>query len=309
MNPRRIRKQEALAKLTDLITSHKNIGVITMQPMSGSSIHQIRRDLRESNAKLVVSRNTIMRMALEQTKKKKKNVEALEQYVTGNAAFLFSDENVFQVAKYLDSNKVPAPARPGQIAPIDVLVPKMNTGVPPGTFIGELNAVGLPTRIERGTIAIPDDTVVVKAGEKVSKTLANILSRLGITPFKVGLQLDAAVSDGILIEKDGLLTDYPGMLATAHHQAVNLAARIGYVTEETANAVIGSAQSEALALLRVIVSADPNAVPEELRTLAQSAAQVQTTPSETDSADTAEDEEEEEEEVDEADLGLGSLFG
>ena len=68
-----------------------------------------------------------------------------------------------------------------------VTVKKQNTGEPPGTIISELNSVGLPTRIEGGTVAIPDDTEVLQEGDRVSATLAAILGRLGIEPFEVGL--------------------------------------------------------------------------------------------------------------------------
>ncbi len=311
MNKRsaRPKKAKTLEFLKEKLKAHSVIGIVRMEPMSETSVHQIRRDLREKGSTLKMAKNTLMKIAIDAVRDEVDNIESLKEYVSGNAAFLFADGSPFEIAQYLANNKVPAAARPGQIAPKDVLVPKMNTGVPPGTFISELNAVGLPTRIERGTIAIPQDTVVVKEGEKVSKGLAIILGRLGITPFEVGLELEVALSDGMLITKEELMKDYPGLLATAHRQALNLAAEIGYVTEETAEAVLATAQAKVLALARALAAIDENALSDELKELASSVpvAAMENTASE--SSEEQEEEEEEEEEVDEADLGLGSLFG
>lgn len=299
------RNVQILQHLVEQIKSHSIIGIISMEPMSGQSIDQIRKDLRSNESKLVVAKNTLMRLAIE--KSGLQNGDALMPYVKGSCAFLFSNQNAFTIAQYLDKNKVPAAARPGQIAPIDVTVMKMNTGVPPGSFISELNSVGLPTKIERGTIAIPKNTTIIKAGDVVPRGTANILGRLGLSPFEVGLTVTCALQDGMLIENEDLLKDYNALLGTAHQQAVNLAAKIGYVTDATASAVLGSAQREMLALARALLSVDVNAVSEELAALA-SATPVAVA---AESAPEAEKvpEEEEEEEADEADMGLGSLFG
>ncbi len=305
----RPKKAETLEFLRENLKTHSVVGIIKMQPLSGTSVHQIRAELRRKGAKLKVAKNTLMKIAIQDVKDEVENVESLLPYIGGNSAFLFGQGSPFEVSQFLDKNKVPAAARPGQIAPVDVVVPKMNTGVPPGTFIGELNAVGLPTRIERGTIAIPEETTVVRAGEKVSKALANILNRLGITPFEAGLELEVALSDGILIGKQELAKDYPGLLATAHHQAVNLAANIGYVTAETANAVLSTAQAKILAFARVLAGIDENALSAELKELATAVAVSSDQNTASDAPQEEEAEEEEEEEVDEADLGLGSLFG
>lgn len=330
------RKTKILADLVEAIKTHKIVGIIEMEPMSGKSIQDIRADLRETGNKFMVAKNTLMRLAIEKAGDAIKNGEALLPYINGTCAFLFSNENAFKVAQYLEDNKVPAAARPLQIATADVKVKKMNTGVGPGTFISELQSVGLPTKIERGTIAIPQDTVVVQEGEVVSRTLAAILARLGITPFEVGLKLSAALSDGVLLDNDALLTDWtslvayahqqavnlafnadyltdataPAILAKAHKQALSLAAEIGYVTEDTASAVLGTANAKVLALIRAINAVDPNALPDDIVSAANSAAVVSAPAQSTDEPeDTPEEDEDEDDDVDEADMGLGSLFG
>ena len=130
-------------------------------------------------------------------------------------------------------NKVPAKAKAGQISPKSVTVKKQNTGEPPGTIISELNSVGLPTRLEGGTGAIPDDTEVLQEGDRVSATLAAILGRLGIEPFEVGLSLILALESGDIIEKSDLIIDFDAYLndlSFAHQQAINLSVNSAILT-------------------------------------------------------------------------------
>ena len=60
------------------------------------------------------------------------------------------------------SNRVAAPARAGAVAPGDVYVPAGNTGMEPGKT-SFFQALGVPTKIARGTIEITTDLKLVLA--------------------------------------------------------------------------------------------------------------------------------------------------
>lgn len=287
------RKLETVAKLKDNLESYKTVGVVEMSAIGAKTVQKLRADLR-GRAVMMVAKNTLMMKAIEETSLD--GAEKLAEYVKGPVAFLFTNQSPYAIANYLETNKVKAPAKAGQIASKTVTVPKMNTGFPPGTIISELNSVGLQTRIEGGTVAIPNDTVVVEAGERVSTTLASILSRLEIEPFEVGLSLDVVLENGDIIEHDDLLIDFDAyrkefifahqqainlsinaaffteetasqIIANAHSKALSVASEIGYVTKETADRVIGSAHFKALALLKAVVEKNSSAVPAELAKL------------------------------------------
>lgn len=287
------RKLDIVKSLEGQFDEYKTIGVIQMSAISAKTIQKLRADLRKQ-AKIVVAKNTLMRKALDSSKIK--GTAKLDNFIKGPVAFLFTNQSPYSIANYLENNKVKAPAKAGQYASKSVVIPKMNTGFPPGTIISELNSVGLPTRIEGGTVAISEETVVLKEGDRISTTLASILSRLEIEPFEVGLSLDCALVNGDVLEHDDLLIDFDAIrndLIFAHQQAVNLsinaayfteetgeriianaynkalsvAAEIGYVTKETADRVISSAHFKALALLKAVVNKDKSAVPAELAKL------------------------------------------
>lgn len=284
------RKLDIVADLNDLINDHKTIGIIQMESIGASTVQKLRADLRD-RAKIVAAKNTLMKRALNDSKIN--GSELLTEYVKGPAAFLFTNDSPYQIANYLDKNKVRAPAKAGQISPISVTVPKLNTGFMPGTVISELNSVGLPTRIEDGTVAIPNDTQVLERGDRVSTTLASILTRLGIEPFLVGLSLDVVLENGDIIGHENLIVDFdayrndliyafqsamnlaieagiinsdtaPMVIAKAKRNALAVAVSIGYVTKETAPIVLGRANAHALALAKAASAIDASAVPAEI---------------------------------------------
>ncbi len=48
-------------------------------------------------------------------------------------------------------------------------------------------ALGIATKINKGTIEIVSDVHLIKAGDKVGASQATLLSKLGVKPFKYGL--------------------------------------------------------------------------------------------------------------------------
>lgn len=93
------------------------------------------------------------------------------------------------------SNRVAAPARAGAIAPADVFVPAGNTGMEPGKT-SFFQALGVPTKIARGTIEITTDLKLVEAGGKVGASEAVLLNMLNISPFTYGMSITQIYDDG-----------------------------------------------------------------------------------------------------------------
>ncbi len=329
------KKIETVEMLIELLERYSTIALVRIEGIVSSAMHQIRRDLR-GEAVIVMAKNTLMKRAIDLVKDKKPGLENLKEHIKGPMAFLLTNTNPFKIATYLDNKKLPAPAKAGMIAPNDVLVTKRNTGIPPGPVIGELNAAGLPTRIEQGTIAITKDTVVLRKGERVSRTLSAVLSRLEILPFQVGIVVEVAWDNGSVIDGATLVVDFEEIqnqmvaahqqalnlavnapiyvpeamsfiIAKAHREALSLASEAAYLTPETASVVLGHLDAKAKGLIAFILSKSPEALPEDYAQMVaatpigESAASAK--------SEEAAEEEEEEEEISEEEVGLGGLFG
>ncbi|MGQ4910995.1 MAG: 50S ribosomal protein L10 [Candidatus Thorarchaeota archaeon] len=326
-------KIEAVQKLATAIDESEMIGLVNVEGVGAKQLQGIRDSLRGS-ATIMMARNTLMIRALE--KSKKKGIKDLVEHVRGPVAFVFSNQDPFVLSKFLSENKAAAPAKGGQVAPKDIIVPAMNTGVAPGPFISELAGLKIPSRVKGGVIHVTEDTVAVKAGDVISNAMAQMLARLGIEPMELQLKLIAAYADGDVLTADTFAVDLEDLFKSViagHQYAINLSVNVGIPTEETIPLILAKADmeaktltlsigffvpdmlseflakanSESFALAAAISEKDPEAIPSEVLGQVQAAAaSAAPAPAETVEEKPEEPEEEEEEETV---AGMGSLFG
>ena len=55
------------------------------------------------------------------------------------------------------------------------------------TLLHSLQALNIPTKINKGTVEIVSDVKLITQGEKVGASEATLLAKLGIKPFSYGL--------------------------------------------------------------------------------------------------------------------------
>ena len=113
----------------------------------------------------------------------------------GNVGFIFTNADLNETRQLILSEKVAAPARAGAVAPLDVFVPAGNTGMEPGKT-SFFQALGVPTKIARGTIEITADLKLVEAGAKVGASEATLLNMLNISPFTYGMGIAQVYDQG-----------------------------------------------------------------------------------------------------------------
>ncbi|RLF24300.1 MAG: 50S ribosomal protein L10 [Thermoprotei archaeon] len=243
-------KIEEVKLLKDLLLKHNTVCIASIEGIGSSQLYEIRRKLR-GKAVLRVSKNTLMRIAIKQIANEKRGIEGLIDHLHHQNIFIFTNMNPFELKIFLDKNKVPRPARPGDVATEDIVVPAGNTGLPPGPIMSTFSKFKIPVRIEEGSIVVMRDTLVVKKGEKIPRELADLLNRLGIEPIKVGLDIKAAYTAGRVLSKEELsldLEEYKKNIEEAHLSALKLALAIAYPAKETLPLVITKAYTEALNL-------------------------------------------------------------
>lgn len=197
-----------------------------------------------------VIKNTLMERAIENCREKP-DLKKLEKYLTGSNVFLFTNLNPFKLALLLEKGKVLTTAKAGDVASFDVIVPVGNTGQSPGPIISQLNAVGLPTRIEAGSVWITKDTLVARKGDIISERLASVLSKLGIKPVEAGLIMKVVYDEGIIIEGEQLKVDLNGtkrQIESAQAEAFKISLAVAYPTRENMQALIQIAHREAYLL-------------------------------------------------------------
>lgn len=181
---------------------------------------------------MLMGKNTMVRRALKNFMGDFPEYERLLPHVKGNVGFVFTNGDLKATRDKILSNRVAAPARAGAVAPGDVYVPAGNTGMEPGKT-SFFQALGVPTKIARGTIEITTDLKLVEAGTKVGASEATLLNMLNISPFTYGMGI-SQIYDGGQTFASGVLDIEESQLLKAFSSAVTtiatLSLAIGYPT-------------------------------------------------------------------------------
>jgi large subunit ribosomal protein L10 len=242
-------KSREVEDITNLLKRYNVIGIASLQKVRAAQLQEFKKNLADK-VFMRVLKNTLMKLAIENCKERV-DLKKLEEHMKGPNVFMFTDVNPFKLALILERGKVKTTAKSGDIAAFDVVVPAGNTGQPPGPIISQLNAVGLPTRIESGSVWINRDTLVVKRGEAINERLASMLSKLGIKPVETGLAMTVAFDEGLIITQNQLKIDVEGTkrdVENAFAESFALSIGTGYPTKETMVALLQIAHREAYAL-------------------------------------------------------------
>jgi large subunit ribosomal protein L10 len=242
-------KTREVEDITNLLKRYNVIGIASLQKVRAAQLQEFKKNLADK-VFMRVLKNTLMKLAIENCQDRA-DLKKLEEHIKGPNVFMFTDVNPFKLALILERGKVKTTAKSGDIAAFDVVVPAGNTGQPPGPIISQLNAVGLPTRIESGSVWINKDTLVVKRGEAINERLASMLSKLGIKPVEAGLAMTVAFDEGLIITQNQLKIDIEGTkrdVENAFAESFALSIGTGYPTKETMVALLQIAHREAYAL-------------------------------------------------------------
>lgn len=241
----KVRKVE---ELTTAVTESPVVAIADVKGIPAPQLQHIRQRLR-GRARIIVSKKSLMRHSLTRLSDSRDGIEQLVDSLNGQVAFVLTDLNPFKLFKEMESTKTKAPARGGEVSPEDILVKEGDTPFKPGPIMSELQRAGLPASIERGKVVIKKDTVLVKEGEKISKQVAQVLTRLEIHPIIVGLNLTGVYENGLIFSAEDLRIDdveFMLRLSDAICASMNLAMFIHYVTDRTIEPLIVQAEQRAL---------------------------------------------------------------
>ncbi|KAK4447574.1 60S acidic ribosomal protein-like protein P0 [Podospora aff. communis PSN243] len=181
-------------KLKGLLEDYKSIFIVTVDNVSSQQMHEIRQSLRGEGV-VLMGKNTMVRRALKTFCVDTPEYERLLPFVRGNVGFVFTNGDLKEIRDKILANKVAAPARAGAVAPSDVWIPAGNTGMEPGKT-SFFQALGVPTKIARGTIEITTDLKLVEANAKVGPSEATLLNMLNISPFTYGMGVSQVYDQG-----------------------------------------------------------------------------------------------------------------
>ncbi|KAJ9066369.1 ribosomal protein P0 (A0) (L10E) [Entomophthora muscae] len=247
------KKATYFTKLRELFDEFKSVFVVNVDNVTSNQMHQIRASLRKE-AVILMGKNTMVRRAMKNFLAEIPELEKLLPYVRGNIGFVFTNSDLKTVRDKVLANKVAAPAKAGILAPCDVFIPAGNTGMEPGKT-SFFQALGVPTKITKGSIEIINDFHCVKKDTKVGPSEATLLNMMKISPFTYGMTVIQVYDEGncfpatvLDIDNDTLLKqffsglssvaavslvlNYP-TLASVPHSLINVYKKVLAVSVET----------------------------------------------------------------------------
>jgi len=226
-------KKKTVQDIVKLIDEYPIIGILNLENLPARQLQRMKTKLRK-DVTIKMAKKSVIKEALKVSSKK--NLNVLQDKLTGMPALLLSRENPFKLYKILKQNKSAAAIKPGQVTPKDIMIPAGPTPFAPGPIIGELGMLKIKGGIEGGKVVIKQDAHVASKGDVIKPQLASLLLRLGIEPMEIGLDLTAVYENGEILTGEVLDIDqdvFMSKLQSAASQAMNLAVDVAYPCNDT----------------------------------------------------------------------------
>ncbi|MDP6379582.1 MAG: 50S ribosomal protein L10, partial [Candidatus Thalassarchaeaceae archaeon] len=330
-------KKGRVSELVEILQQDGVLGIVDTTGVPATAMLGMRSELR-NQVTMTMAKKSLVRIAWKEAGFDSAMLEDMmdraEQPVLVHTSVL----TPFQLFNELEKTRTGRSAKAGDIAPQDIIVEAGETDFPPGPIVGELSAVGIPAKIDKGKVLIQKTVTAVNQGDEIPVELGLMLDKLGIKPIEIGIILCGAIEGGVLMPPEDLNLDLDGFrsnIAQAVSASFNVACNIRWFTPETVPVLVSKAKSEALSVaveagitnsetmplfisransraMALAGQLDSSALDEELSgMLGATVAAVTSAPTEAAPEEAAAEEAAEEEEEEEpADFGgLGDLFG
>jgi len=196
-NPEKLaRKNAFIDKLKNYMESCPKVLIVHADHVGSKQMQEIRIALR-GKAHILMGKNTMVRVALKQYQEDHQEVDLtyLLDVVKGNIGFIFCIGDAEEIRKVVLANKVPASAKAGVVAPIDVTIHAGPTGLDPAKT-NFFQALNIATKIVKGQIEIVSDVPLLKQGTRVQMSEQVLLQTLKIHPFSYSLQTKYIYENG-----------------------------------------------------------------------------------------------------------------
>jgi len=238
---KRAKKRRIVNRLYENLTNYKQCLIVKLENVTSNQVQQCRLQLRQKKlGDMVCGKNTVIKKAIDirlappkeddvdyefrkRLYTKVPQIEKLLAYCKGKVGFIFSDAPIFDLKPIIESNRIPAPAKVGTLAPAEVTIPAGPTGLDPSQ-ISFFHTLNISTKIQKGQIEITKEFKVCEKGKKIGNSEAAILSKLNIKPFSFGMEIQFVYDDGAILGPEVFNLDPTALLEKIRGAAKQIAA-------------------------------------------------------------------------------------
>ncbi len=246
LRPMLEQKKTQVQEIARKIKGAKLVAIVDVRGLPDRLLQAARKGLR-GKAEFIVAKSSVLKRALEAAGKAKE----LAPKTNVPTALVVGDLSAYSLFKFFKDSRANVAAKPGQIAPFDIIVHEGETDLPPGPALSELKGAGINAQIRGGKIVVAKDSVVAKNGVKITDAMCKALQKLNVLPFKAGLTMVGGVEGGKLYEPAVLDIDEAGLflgLCASMNDAYSMSVNVSYFTEDNRRQLLTGAVMQARSL-------------------------------------------------------------
>jgi len=224
-------KQAYFEKARGLLTKYEKIFICDADNVTSKQFQDIRTGMR-GHGDVLMGKNTMMKKAIKDCIATNPALEKMLPLIKQNVGFVLTNGDLKETRDLIETFKVPAAARTGSIAPVDVVVPAQTTALGPEKT-SFFQALAIPTKITRGMIEITTKVNLFSVGDKVGPSQSTLLQMLNIRPFQYGFDILHVYDSGSVFDPSILDITEDDIRAKFCEGVANVAAvslNIGYPT-------------------------------------------------------------------------------
>ena len=240
-------KQAYFEKARGLLTKYEKIFICDADNVTSKQFQDIRTGMR-GHGDVLMGKNTMMKKAIKVSSRgtfisfaneyiqdciaTNPALEKMLPLIKQNVGFVLTNGDLKETRDLIETFKVPAAARTGSIAPVDVCVPAQTTTLGPEKT-SFFQALAIPTKITRGMIEITTKVNLFSVGDKVGPSQSTLLQMLNIRPFQYGFDILHVYDSGSVFDPSILDITEDDIRAKFCEGVANVAAvslNIGYPT-------------------------------------------------------------------------------
>jgi len=263
---KRAEKARQIERIRNLAKEYPVILFADFTRVPANAFQKLRKELAPET-KLVVVKKKLVPIAFKDLDRP--GLEKLLDHIPNSLVIVFSKESPTKIYKRLVENKINVFVKPNDIAQKDIVIPEGPTDLMPGPILTDLRAFGVKTKIRGSKVWIDAEKALVKAGERIDATIADVLHKLGIKAMEVYIKPSAALDANGILYLPEVLSMTPDrveqMMRDAFQNAYKLAVEMGEIDRTTINVLIQRAYSRALSLALETGWISPETLPELIK--------------------------------------------
>lgn len=240
-----LKKKKEVQEIAEMLKKHKGVVIIDLRNTPDRLLEKIKKRIREEfMGETKVAKKTVLTRAVLEAKKPKELVENID-FPAGIVAI---DESPYRIAVFFKENSLEMPAKVGQVAPYDIVVPEGETDLLAGPALSELKAAGLNVKIDKGKIVVAKDSTIAKSGDVLTTIKVKALQTLGIKPFRRSVVYYIGYDGETLFKKEDVSImpeEVAEKIEKELKDAFNLSVNASYPTKQNIEMLLLDAFSQA----------------------------------------------------------------